>query len=124
VEAASRLDQPSDVADSGGLRLRGGRTLAVVPAGTDELIEVRSAEGTLELRLRMTADGPVLEMESVRLLLRAAESVDIETKDFNVTAERSMDLSSKGEISVSGKADVHVDAAGDVHVTGTMIHLN
>ena len=115
MEAASGLSSGGGPGDRT-LRLREGRTLAVVPEGTDELVEVRSAGGTLELRLRMTDEGPVLEMESVRLMLRAAESVDVETKDFNVRAE--------GEITVSGKADVHVDAAGDVHVTGEIIHLN
>jgi hypothetical protein len=124
MEAASRLDQPSGAADRSAMRLRDGRSLTVVSADTGELIEVRSAEGTLELRLRMTDEGPVLEMESVRLKLRAAESVEIETKDFNVSAERSMGLSSQGEITVSGEADVHVDAAGGVHVTGEMIYLN
>jgi hypothetical protein len=106
------------------LPMRQGRTLALVPAGDDELVEVRAASGTLELRIRMTGEGPVLEMESVRLKLRAAESVDIEAKEFNVDAERSVGLSSQGEITLSGKADVRVDAQGEVHVTGETIHLN
>jgi uncharacterized protein (AIM24 family) len=97
------------------LTLRNGRTLALLPAGDDELVEVRAESGTLELRIRMTDDGPVLEMESVRLKLRAAESVDVEAGAFNVDA---------GEITVSGRADVRVDAQGDVHVTGETIHLN
>lgn len=115
---------PIRPADAPSLRMRQGRTLALVPAGDDELVEVRAASGTLELRIRMTDEGPVLEMESVRLKLRASESVDVETKEFNVDAERSVDLSSQGEITVSGKADVRVDAAGDVHVSGEIIHLN
>jgi hypothetical protein len=98
------------------LELRDGRTLAVVPNDHDDLVEVRSGNGTLELRIRITAEGPVLEMESVRLKLTAKESVDVETKDFNVNAQ--------GDITVSGKADVHVDGAGDVRVTGDMIYLN
>ena len=104
--------------------MRNGRTLTLVPAGDDELVEVRAASGTLELRIRMTEEGPVLEMESVRLKLRAAESVDVEAKEFNVDAERSVGIQSQGEITVSGKADVRVDADGDVHVTGEIIHLN
>jgi hypothetical protein len=98
------------------LELHDGRTLTVVPNDVDDLVEVRSGDGTLELRIRMTAEGPVLEMESVRLKLSAKESVDVETKDFNVNAQ--------GDITVSGKADVHVDGAGEVRVTGEMIYLN
>jgi hypothetical protein len=95
------------------LELTEGRTLSVVDG---ELVEVRAASGQLELRIRMTEDGPVLELESVRLMLKAAESIDVECEDFNVNAQ--------GEIALSGKADVRVDAEGEVHVTGEIIHLN
>jgi hypothetical protein len=103
------------------LELREGRTLSVVEG---DLVEIRAASGQLELRIRMTDDGPVLEMESVRLMLKAAESVDVDCQDFNVNAERSVGIASQGEITLSGKADVLVDAQGEVHVTGEMIHLN
>lgn len=103
------------------LELREGRTLSVTEG---ELVEVRAASGQLELRIRMTDDGPVLELESVRLMLKAAESVDVECEEFNVNARRSVDIAAQGEIAISGAADVRVDAAGEVHVTGEIIHLN
>ena len=96
--------------------LREGRRLTLASVGRDELVEIRSGEGKLELRIRITDDGPVLEMESVRLVLRAEESVDVETKDFNVSAAAGIRL--------EGKADVVVNADGEVRVTGEMIHLN
>ena len=103
------------------LELRDGRTLSVTEG---DLVEVRAASGRLELRIRMTDDGPVLELESVRLMLRAAESVDVDCEDFNVNARSSVGISSQGEIALSGAADVRVDAEGEVHVTGEIIHLN
>lgn len=103
------------------LELREGRTVSVLDG---ELVEVRAASGRLELRIRMTDDGPVLELESVRLMLTAAESIDVDCEDFNVNAQRSVGIASQGEIAVSGKADVRVDAEGEVHVTGETIHLN
>ena len=78
----------------------------------------------LELRIKMTEQGPVLQMESVRLQLKATESVDIETKQFNVRAEESVSVESKGDLKLSGEADVRVDANGEVHVKGKMIYLN
>lgn len=114
----------ADPAQSRELQLRQGRTLTIGAEGDDGLVEIRGPSGTLELRIRMTDKGPVLEMETLRLSLRAAESIDIETKDFNVNAERSVALSSEGEMTLSGKADVRVDADGEVHVTGDIIYLN
>jgi|1185.fasta_scaffold518397_2 hypothetical protein len=90
------------------LDLQHGRTLVVEPAGDDDLVEVRAESGTLEIRVRLTEDGPVLELESVKLSLRAARSLD-------VSAE---------EITLSGSADVRIDAGGDVVVTGETIRLN
>ena len=98
------------------VELREGRRLSLASVGKDELVEIRSATGNLELRIRLTEDGPVLEMESVRLVLRAEESVDVETRDFNVSAAAGIKL--------EGKADVVVSADGEVRVTGEMIHLN
>jgi phage gp45-like len=64
--------------------------------------------GQLELRFKVTEDGVVLQLEGVRISLKAAESVDVECKTFNVTAE----------------SEVRIDATGDVHVQGKVIHLN
>ena len=105
------------------LQLREGRTLALASADGQELVEIRGPSGVLELRIRLTEQGPVLEIETVHLSLRAAESVDIDCKDFNVSADR-VGLRSEGEMTLSGKADVRVDADGEVHVQGEMIYLN
>lgn len=90
------------------LPLRGDRTLTLLPVGRDDLVEVRAADGRLELRIRLTEDGPVLEMEAVRLELKAGEAVEIDTKDFRLRAD--------GEVGIA--------ADGDVRVTGEIIHLN
>lgn len=111
MAAPEPLHPPADE-----LPLREGRSLRLAAVGRDELVEIRGATGNLELRIRLTEDGPVLEMESVRLVLRAEESVDVETRDFNVRAAAGIKL--------EGRADVVVGAGGEVVVTGEMIHLN
>jgi hypothetical protein len=86
------------------LELQRGRTLVA----EDDLVEIRAPSGTIEIRIRITDDGPVLELESVRLALRAREAIDLEAE----------------QITLSGRADVRVDAGGDVVVTGETIRLN
>ena len=106
------------------LPLRNERTLRLTRSGADELLEVRAASGLLELRVRMTPEGPVLQMESVRISIRAAEAVDVQCRSFAVNATESLDLHSGGGMRVSGEADVLVDANGEVRVNGKMIYLN
>ena len=90
------------------LSLRRGRTLTVEPAGEDELVEIRAASGVLELRVKLTDDGVVLQLEGARISLKATESVDVDCRTFTVNAD----------------ADVRLEAKGDVRVQGQLIHLN
>jgi hypothetical protein len=106
------------------LPLQHGRSLSLVASGVDDLVEIRSAAGALELRVRMTPEGPVLQMESLRLSLKAAHEVEIDCANFSVRSREAMTLQSDGALRISGETDLHVDAQGEVHVKGSMIHLN
>jgi hypothetical protein len=108
-----------EVSDEREVYLPGGRTLTV--AG--ELVEIKSGSGMVELRIRLTDQGPILQMESVRLQLKATESVEIESKRVEIKATEQLALTG-GEVNVEGEQDVNVDAKGDVRVVGKMIHLN
>ena len=76
------------------------------------------------MRIRLTPEGPVLQMESVRLSLKAAENVNVDCKNFEVRASEGVDVHSDGGMRLSGQADVRVDSAGNVIVKGEMIYLN
>lgn len=106
------------------LDLRNSKTLTVSPSGDHDLVEVRGGEGQVELRILLTPEGPVLQMESVRLSLKASESIDVECKSFEVRATEAVDLHSDGGMHLSGQADIRVNANGDVVVTGEKIFLN
>jgi phage gp45-like len=79
-------------------------------------VEIRSSSGQVELRIKLTEEGPVLQMESARLQLKASESVQIESKRIEIRATETVQLASENEIKV--------DAEGEVRVNGKMIYLN
>ena len=117
MSAKSKEQQEAEEAtDRREVYLREGRTLSVEAAGTDELVEIRSSSGQVELRIRLTEEGPVLQMESVRLQLKASEAVEIESKRVEIKATETLQLASDNE--------VKVDAEGEVRVNGKMIYLN
>jgi hypothetical protein len=90
------------------LNLMHGRTLSVEAAGTDELAEIRESSGQVALRVKLTEDGVVLQLEGARISLKAAESIDLDCKRLNVNTED----------------DVRIDARGDVRLQGRIIRLN
>jgi phage gp45-like len=103
--------------------LRDGRKLVLSEHNSEQLVEVRNESGMLEVRIRLTAEGPVLQMESARLQLKATEQVSIESPRVEIKGTEHVDVSG-GKISVSGEEDVNVDAKGEVRVVGKMIYLN
>ena len=108
--------EAEETSDRREIYLREGRTLSVEQAGTDELVEIRSSSGQVELRIKLTENGPVLQMESVRLQLKASEAVEIESRRVEIKATETLQLASDNE--------VKVDAEGEIRVNGKMIYLN
>jgi hypothetical protein len=82
------------------LELRHGRTVSVVSSGDDDLLEVRSSSGELELSLKLTEDGVVLQLEAARISLKSTESIDLESRTINL------------------------NASGDVRVRGDRVYIN
>ena len=75
--------------------LRFGRTIGVEESQDGDVLEIRDASGTLELRLRLTEDGVVLQLEGARISLKAEQSIDLESKRINLTAD--------GELRIRGE---------------------
>jgi phage gp45-like len=115
-EATDETTEQRQTGDRREVYLREGRTLSIEDVGADELVEIRSSSGQIELRIRLTEEGPVLHMESARLQLKATESVEIASKRVEITATESLQLKSENEIKA--------DAEGEVRVNGKMIYLN
>ncbi|HUQ02848.1 MAG TPA: hypothetical protein VM261_10155 [Kofleriaceae bacterium] len=106
----------SEETDSREVYLREGRTLTVSQQAGQELVEIRGSSGMLEVRILLTEHGPVLQMESARLQLKATEAVEIEAPALNVTTTEAIKLETKGEMKIQ--------AEGEIDMDGKKIHLN
>jgi uncharacterized protein (DUF2345 family) len=118
----SKLETTVEEQSSGETRyLKDGRTLTVE---SDDTVEIRSAGGMLEVRIVLTETGPVLQMESARLSLKAAEAVEIESKRVEIKATEGVHIASEGKLDVSSKEEMKITGEADVRVRGKMIWLN
>lgn len=118
----SELEEEGSEAQ-GELGLASGRRLLVKDSASGQLVEIRNESGLLELRIRLTAEGPVLQMEALRLEMRAQEAVQIESPRVEIKGSEKVEVSG-GKVAVHGEEELSVDSAGDVRVVGKMIYLN
>jgi hypothetical protein len=118
-----KLDHEEEVSDERELYLRDGRKLVVSEQAGDQLVEIRNESGMLEVRIKLTEEGPVLQMESARLSLKAAEAVEIESKRVEIKGTEHVAVTGH-DVEVKGDNDVKVNADGEVRVVGKMIYLN
>jgi phage gp45-like len=103
--------------------LKDGRKLVVSDRGSDQLVEIRSESGMVELRIQLTEAGPVLQMEAVKLQLKATDAVEIESARVDIKGAEAVSVSG-GKVAVEAEEDATVEAKGEVIVRGKMIYLN
>jgi hypothetical protein len=115
--------ETEEVSEQREVFLRDGKRLVVTDEGNDQLVEIRNESGMLELRIKLTEAGPVLQMEAVKLQLKASEAVEIEAPRVEVKGTEQLELSG-GEVKLTADEEVNVDAKGDVRVKGKVIWLN
>lgn len=110
-----------------------GRSLALVPerrgdstaeaAEAIEVIEIRAESGTLELRIRITDAGPVLEMQGIRLALAATESIEMKAPRVLVEADESLTLASRGEARLLAHDRLQVRTSEYLGLDGKLVGL-
>jgi phage gp45-like len=103
--------------------LKDGRKLTVSDHGADQLVEIRNESGMVEVRIKLTEAGPVLQMEAVKLQLKATDAVEIESARVEIKGTESVEVSG-GKVEVEAEEDATVEAKGEVRVRGKMIYLN
>lgn len=92
-----------EVSEEREVYLRNGRRLVVSEQHGDQLVEIRNESGMLEVRIRLTEEGPVLQMDVARLQLKASESVQIESKRVEIKSSEDMSLTADGDLVAIGK---------------------
>lgn len=96
------------------VELRGGRSLAVDDGRT---VDLRAPDGTVEIRIEITDDGPVLRAEGVKLAMSA--------EHLSLHGSESVEIESEGTLAVRSRDETRVESSeGDVRVEGKLIHLN
>ncbi len=122
------------------IALRGGYVAEAVDSAEATVLHVRAPTGRAILTMRLTAEGPVLELEGVSLSIAAhgdlklsADRLAITTRgDAEITCGGNLTLRAEGDLHAEGadhtivatRGDVSVRANDDVRLDGERIALN
>jgi hypothetical protein len=86
-----------------------GRRVVFDLSGSQGEIEVRGAGGELELRIRLTAEGPVLSVSAARIELNAVDAVAVRCGSFEVDARDGARITSEGPMELASTGDMRID---------------
>jgi uncharacterized protein (DUF2345 family) len=106
------------------LVLESGRRVAVSSCGDDEVLEITSASGEVELKVTLGPGGPVISLVGARLDISAREEINISSKRVNVRAEERVEVKSGGPLDIDARDEMKINSEKDVRVKGEIIHLN
>ncbi|WP_428266143.1 hypothetical protein [Haliangium sp.] len=107
----------------GGQALAHARTLVTGP-GTPTSIEIRAPGGQVELRVRITPDGPVLEADAARISLRASDAIEVSCRRFHLQADESLVLASQGPAGIAARSELRIHSAEYLNLRGKLIGNN
>lgn len=103
--------------------LPSGRSVVLkVTEGREEL-EVRSSSGDVEVRVTLTAEGPVVTLRGARLELESPETIAINCRKLEVHTSEATNLSSDGTTRIDS-TEVRMKTTEDIHMNGAFIRLN
>jgi len=105
--------------------LETGRRVLIRNGSDGQTVEVRGPEGTVEVRIVITAQGPVVQLDAGRLEIMTTEDVDIQCRKFKVHAASGVEIESEGKMALRAEDDLDLEAKqGDLRAKGETIWLN
>jgi hypothetical protein len=124
TQASAEDTETTEARDERKLYLDQGRTLKLARDGSQQLVEIRAASGQLELRIKLTDEGPVLQMEAVRVAVTTEEAFEIKCKTFSVEASQDTIIQTGGELKMKAEGEIQLDSPEDIRLRGKIIWLN
>lgn len=101
-----------------------GRRVEIASGPAGDQIEVRSPDGMVEIRIALTAQGPVLSVSGAKLEINATESVTLNCRDLAINTTGSMNLSSQGSVGIHAQGEVVVQSQGNTNIDAQVVNLN
>lgn len=102
-----------------------GRTIEVLSSRGNKADQLKlyAPDGRLELSVRLTDVGPILEIKSVTLKIDAMKDVDIRCDNFSVASKNKCNIKSEGSIIQQTKGDFCISSNSHTSIKSQSVFL-
>lgn len=115
ADKSKRRRVARDTAPATLVRSRTGYRVAAERRAGDEEITVTAPDGRLCMRIRLLAEGPVIEVQSPSIHMVSTGALRLDCESLTVNAEREIALNA-GVLQQTARGDVRVQAGGTFDV--------
>ena len=125
----SKIPQAADLPAHSGSKpeniqqLPSGRMIVVSAGPHGEQIEVKGSDGMTQVKIKLTAQGPVLSLSGARFEIESTDTVAVNCARFEVNAQ-DVAIQSHGDMSVNSDAQIRLKSGGETFIDGDFVHLN
>jgi hypothetical protein len=113
--------EPCDIVE---VPLSSERALAVLRNNAGDEIQLRSPSGEIELRIVITAHGPVVQLNAARVEVNAVDDVNFSCQRFAVHSSEETQLTTDGQLRLRAQEQVLIRAKQQVDIKGRPIRRN
>jgi hypothetical protein len=104
--------------------LRSGRRVSLVTSNHSEELRVVGPDGTVELAVILTPEGPVLRLRGARLEIDSTDSIAVRCRSFELQTEGALSLQAGGDLALSTAREIHAKSMGQTFIDGDYVNLN
>lgn len=120
---AERLE-PEENAPLDGYRFSTGHRVIFIRSGKGEEVQVRSAEGSVQVRIVLTAAGPVLKLVQADLEIEALDTVRTVCRRFEVAAQEQVQVTAGESVSLQAEGHLRLSSSQELVAKAALIRLN
>lgn len=89
-----------------------------------EAIEVRSADGEMEVRISLTESGPVLSLRGARLDIQSTDAISVSCRQFEVNTAEDVVMQCGGDFGIQSAGEVQLKSSKQTFIDGDYVNLN
>jgi len=117
-------DEPEAQVPQRSAPLRTGHRVLIRNGPDAQAIEVRAPDGSLQVEVILTDQGPVVRLTAGRMEIATTEDVDVHCRKFKVHAQRGVEIESGDRLLLKSADDTDFEAGGDLRAKAETIWLN